>query len=78
MGYIQFEAKLQLLDLYQIIYYFIAGGRGGIRTRDRVTPMPPFQGGAFNRSTTLPRAANYSAYWYKTQHPNVNFALWFF
>ncbi len=58
---------------------FIAtGGRGGIRTRDRVAPMPPFQGGAFNRSTTLPRAANYSAYWYKTQHPNVNFELWFF
>lgn len=48
--------------------FIASGGRGGIRTRDRVAPMPPFQGGAFNRSTTLPRGANYSAYWYKTQH----------
>ena len=30
------------------------GGRGEIRTLDRVTPMPPFQGGDLNRSSTLP------------------------
>ena len=32
------------------------GGRGEIRTRDKVTPVPPFQGGDLNRSSTLPFA----------------------
>jgi hypothetical protein len=30
------------------------GGEGGIRTRDRVAPVPPFQGGDLNRSSTSP------------------------
>jgi hypothetical protein len=30
------------------------GGGGGIRTLDRVTPVPPFQGGDLNRSSTPP------------------------
>ena len=30
------------------------GGRGEIRTRDKVNPVPPFQGGDLNRSSTLP------------------------
>ena len=30
------------------------GGEGGIRTRDKVAPVPPFQGGDFNRSSTSP------------------------
>ncbi len=31
------------------------GGRGEIRTHDRVTPTPDFESGAFNRSATRPR-----------------------
>ena len=34
--------SFDLLDLY--------GGEGGIRTPDRVTPMPDFESGAFNRA----------------------------
>jgi len=30
------------------------GGRGGIRTHERVTPSPDFESGAFNHSATLP------------------------
>src|ERR1700745_4296420 len=30
------------------------GGEGGIRTPDRLTPMPHFECGAFNRSATSP------------------------
>ena len=32
----------------------LSGGEGGIRTRDRVAPVPPFQGGDLNRSSTSP------------------------
>ena len=32
-----------------------SGGRGGIRTLDTDNRMPPFQGGTFNHSATLPR-----------------------
>ncbi len=31
------------------------GGRGGIRTPDRLSPMPVFKTGAFNHSATRPR-----------------------
>ena len=31
-------------------------GQGGIRTLDTLTSMPPFQGGAFNRSATCPES----------------------
>ncbi len=30
------------------------GGRGGIRTHDRIAPTPDFESGAFNHSATLP------------------------
>jgi len=30
------------------------GGEGGIRTLDRVAPVPPFQGGDLNHSSTSP------------------------
>ena len=30
------------------------GGQGGIRTLDRVTPMPVFETGTFNHSVTCP------------------------
>ena len=30
------------------------GGRGGIRTPDRLPPMPVFKTGAFNHSATRP------------------------
>lgn len=31
-----------------------AGGKGGIRTHERVPPLPVFKTGAFNRSATFP------------------------
>ena len=31
-------------------------GQGGIRTLDTLAGMPPFQGGAFNRSATCPES----------------------
>ena len=34
----------------------LAGGEGGIRTLDRDNPVPPFQGGDLNRSSTSPLA----------------------
>ena len=33
---------------------FVSGGEGGIRTPDRLAPMPHFECGAFNRSATSP------------------------
>ncbi len=33
---------------------FFDGGEGGIRTHDRVTPMPHFECGAFDHSATSP------------------------
>jgi transposase-like protein len=42
------------INLKESIRYKKIGGGGGIRTRDRVAPVPPFQGGAFNRSATHP------------------------
>ena len=32
----------------------LTGGRGGIRTHERLAPLPVFKTGAFNRSATLP------------------------
>jgi hypothetical protein len=34
---------------------FVFGGERGIRTLDRVAPMPPFQGGDLNRSSISPK-----------------------
>jgi hypothetical protein len=34
------------------------GGGGGIRTHERLSPLPIFKTGAFNRSATPPRSAN--------------------
>ena len=31
------------------------GGEREIRTRDKVTPVPPFQGGDLNRSSSSPQ-----------------------
>ncbi len=36
-------------------YYLESGGRGGIRTPDRLSPMPVFKTGAFNHSATRPQ-----------------------
>ena len=39
----------------------LAGGEGGIRTLDRDNPVPPFQGGDLNHSSTSPLSdAHYS------------------
>lgn len=35
--------------------HFVRCGRGGVRTLDRVSPMPVFETGAFNHSATLPK-----------------------
>jgi hypothetical protein len=35
---------------------FFYGGQGGIRTLDRVAPMPVFETGTFNHSVTCPHA----------------------
>src|SRR6267142_5752477 len=37
-----------------------AGGRGGIRTHERVSPLPVFKTGALNHSATLPGATEYN------------------
>ena len=37
------------------------GGERGIRTPDEVAPMPPFQGGTFNRSAISPIIFNFSS-----------------
>jgi hypothetical protein len=34
------------------------GGWGGIRTHERLSPLPVFKTGAFNRSATHPKAAD--------------------
>src|SRR3954454_15485294 len=38
-------------------YQRLAGGEGGIRTPDRLAPMPHFECGAFNHSATSPEGA---------------------
>ena len=40
---------------------YIHGGEGGIRTPDRLAPMPHFECGAFNHSATSPRRAKSGA-----------------
>ncbi|CCE09334.1 hypothetical protein BRAS3843_3160022 [Bradyrhizobium sp. STM 3843] len=40
-----------------------AGGEGGIRTPDRLAPMPHFECGAFNHSATSPGANQGTALW---------------
>src|SRR6185436_12507792 len=39
----------------------ISGGRGGIRTHERLAPLPVFKTGAFNHSATLPCSAGFSS-----------------
>ena len=39
---------------YKKITIWTNGGRGGIRTPDRLSPMPVFKTGAFNHSATHP------------------------
>jgi hypothetical protein len=36
----------------------LAGGGGGIRTHERLAPLPIFKTGAFNRSATPPKSLN--------------------
>ena len=38
------------------------GGETGIRTQERVAPLPVFKTGAFNRSAISPFASKYKAY----------------
>lgn len=48
------------------------GGQGGIRTLDRLTPMPVFETGTFNHSVTCPsRWAEYSDFTRKIK--TINF-----
>ena len=37
-----------------LLYTFISGGEGEIRTHERVAPLPVFKTGAFNRSAISP------------------------
>ena len=41
------------------------GGRGEIRTHERLAPLPVFKTGAFNRSATLP-TKNTQIHWVQT------------
>lgn len=41
-----------------ILRGLINGGRGGIRTLGALLDTPPFQGGTFNHSATLPRSTS--------------------
>ena len=45
------------------------GGRTGIRTQERVAPLPVFKTGAFNRSAISPCACFYK-YNFKIQQKN--------
>ena len=38
------------------------GGETGIRTQERVAPLPVFKTGAFNRSAISPNASVYATY----------------
>jgi len=48
----------QLITTHCFIYVF--GGGGEIRTHEGRKPLPVFKTGAFNRSATPPRAAQYT------------------
>ena len=45
-----------------LLYTFISGGEGEIRTHERVAPLPVFKTGAFNHSAISPFASKYKAY----------------
>ena len=45
---------LVLLWIFTEVSKRVDGGQGGIRTLDRVTPMPVFETGTFNHSVTCP------------------------
>ena len=56
------QPSLHLEGFIIINIYFknkIDGGRTGIRTQERVAPLPVFKTGAFNRSAILPYARFY-------------------
>jgi hypothetical protein len=40
-------------------YSFEAGGKGEIRTRERLSPLAVFKTAAFNRSATFPSSLNH-------------------
>ena len=42
-----------------LLYTFISGGEGEIRTHERVAPLPVFKTGAFNRSAISPYSITY-------------------
>ena len=39
--------------------FFVANGKGGIRTLDELSPIPLFESGAFNHSATFPAQQYY-------------------
>ena len=51
-------AECGLFNMVIDILWYVAkltfGGESEIRTRDKVTPVPPFQGGDLNRSSISP------------------------
>jgi hypothetical protein len=46
--------RLKLSKKISALYQGLPGGEGGIRTPDRLAPMPHFECGAFNHSATSP------------------------
>jgi hypothetical protein len=50
------SALSQKYFYYQLLGSLFRGGEGGIRTPDRLAPMPHFECGAFNHSATSPGA----------------------
>ena len=56
------------LKNFKILKY--NGGETGIRTQERVAPLPVFKTGAFNRSAISPRSSFYK-YNYKIQQKNL-------
>ena len=45
--------------LYRNFKTLVNGGETGIRTQERVAPLPVFKTGAFNRSAISPKARFY-------------------
>ena len=48
----RFEKSLFFINYNDLVRY--GGGEGGIRTPDRLAPMPPFECGAFDHSLWQP------------------------
>ncbi len=51
---------MNLSNYINLIYINDDGGETGIRTQERVAPLPVFKTGAFNRSAISPRARFYN------------------